>query len=96
MVTRETASVGVQGPEYAVDRYTAVYLSTVAGAQLHGEGDIAGSLQPGKLADVVGFNKDPMTCPSDELFDLRPSFTLVGGRPVFDPEGLIRSNRSHG
>ena len=64
MITRETASVGVQGPEYTVDRYTAMHLSTVAGAQLHGENDRLGTLEPGKLADIVAFHKDPMTCPA--------------------------------
>jgi predicted amidohydrolase YtcJ len=96
MVTRETARVGIQGPEYAVDRYTAVYLSTAVGAQLNGDAGILGSLQPGKLADIVGFHKDPVTCPTDDLYNLQPSFTIVGGRPVFDPDGLITSSRSRG
>jgi hypothetical protein len=42
MVTRETASVGVQGPEYAVDPWTALRLSTTAGAELHGESHTLG------------------------------------------------------
>lgn len=96
MVTRETRSAGVRGPEYAVDRYTAVYLSTAAGAQLNGDADILGTLQPGKLADLVAFPKDPITCRTDDLYDLRPSFTMVGGRPVFDPEGLIPTSGSRG
>jgi hypothetical protein len=34
MVTRETASVGVQGPEHAIDRWMALRLSTLAGVEV--------------------------------------------------------------
>jgi predicted amidohydrolase YtcJ len=89
VVTRQTEAVGVQGPEYAVDQYTAIRLYTVASAQLSGDGDRRGTLQPGRLADVVAFRADPITCPPDDLPALRPAFTMVGGRAVYDPEGLL-------
>jgi predicted amidohydrolase YtcJ len=59
MVTRQTARVGVQGPEYVVDRYTAIHLCTLAGAQLHGDAGRLGSLQPGYLADLIAFQRRP-------------------------------------
>ena len=37
MVTRDTLKAGIQGPEYAIDQYTAVQLYTVAGARLNNE-----------------------------------------------------------
>jgi predicted amidohydrolase YtcJ len=89
MVTRGTLKAGIQGPEYAIDQYTAVQLYTVAGAQLNGEGHRRGTLQPGRLADLVAFRSDPITCPIDDLPSLRPVFTMVGGRIVYDPEALI-------
>ncbi len=92
MVTRQTREAGAEGPEYAIDVYTAVFLSTAAGAYLNGESDRVGSLEPGKLADIVAFREDPMSCPVEKLADLRPTFTMVGGRAVHDPEGLF----SHG
>jgi predicted amidohydrolase YtcJ len=85
MVTRATADVGIQGPEQAVDLRTAVQLSTRAGAALTGDPRL-GVLQPSFLADIVGFSKDPFSCPVEELPSLAPSFTLIGGRPAFDPE----------
>jgi len=45
----QTSSVGVQALEYAVDRYTAVHLSTLAGAELNGQSKSGGSLELGKF-----------------------------------------------
>jgi predicted amidohydrolase YtcJ len=88
-VTRATEQVGIQGPEEAIDQYTAVQLYTVGGAQLDAEGQRRGTLQPGRLADMVAFRADPVTCPVDDLRSMRPAFTVVGGRAVFDPDGLL-------
>ncbi len=66
-----------------------MHLSTVAGAELNGEGSAAGSLEPGKLADIVAFDEDPMTCAVDRLPEVRPRFPIVGGRPVYDPDGAL-------
>jgi predicted amidohydrolase YtcJ len=89
MVTRGTLKVGIQGPEYAIDQYTAVQLYTVAGAQFNGEGQRRGTLEPGKLADLVAFRSNPITCPIDDLPELSPVFTVVGGRAVYDPEAMF-------
>jgi predicted amidohydrolase YtcJ len=94
MVTRQTAAVGQQGPEYAIDRATAFRLCTVAGAELSGDGDRLGALAPRRFADLVAFRDNPMACPIDDLWDLRPVFTMVGGRPAFDPEGLLTAPSS--
>jgi predicted amidohydrolase YtcJ len=91
MVTRRTKEQGVQGPEYAIDRYTATWLCTAAGASLTGESDRLGMLAPGFLADVVVFKTDPLKCPVDDLFDLKPVLTMVAGKSVHDPEGITQS-----
>jgi len=91
MVTRQTESVGVQGPEYAIDRETAMRLATVAGAHLSGEQRRLGPLGPGRLADLVAFRTDPMTCEIDQLPELKPVITIVGGRAVFDADGVFAS-----
>jgi predicted amidohydrolase YtcJ len=91
MVTRQTESIGIQGPKYAIDRETAVRLATVAGAQLSGEQSRLGSLAPGRLADLVAFRADPLTCEINALPELKPVMTIVGGRAVFDPEGIFAS-----
>jgi predicted amidohydrolase YtcJ len=89
MVTRGTNHVGVQGSAYAIDQYAAVRLATAAGAELNGEGHRRGTLRPGRLADLVAFRANPITCPVDDLPALRPAFTIVGGRVTHDPDGLL-------
>src|SRR5260370_40967439 len=73
MVTRGTLKAGIQGPEYAIDQYTAVQLYTTAGAQLNGESHRRGTLEPRRLAALVAFPSKPVTCP---IYDL-PSLVSV-------------------
>jgi predicted amidohydrolase YtcJ len=95
MVTRGTQHAGIQGPEYAIDQYTAVRLSTAAGAELDGESQRRGTLQTRKLADIVAYRTDPITCPLDDLPSLLPVLTMVGGRVVYDPEGVMQALDKH-
>jgi predicted amidohydrolase YtcJ len=89
LVTRGTRTVGVQGPEYRVDTYTAIRLYTEAGGRLLREEGSVGTLAPGAFADIVGFRGDLLDCPVDDLPSQQPALTLVGGRPVHDPDGLF-------
>jgi predicted amidohydrolase YtcJ len=89
LVTRGVEGVGTLGPDQAVDREMALWLYTAAGAALDGESARRGTLEPGRFADLVAFPVDPMTCLVDELPGLRPVFTLVGGRAMHDPAGLL-------
>jgi len=89
LVTRGTRDFGIMWPEYVVDQYTAFELYTAAGARLSGESHRRGTLLPNKLANLVAFPADPITCPVHELFSLKPSFTLVGGRVVYDADGRL-------
>jgi predicted amidohydrolase YtcJ len=85
-----TLKAGIQGPEYAVDQYnTAVQLYTGAGAQLNSESHRRGTLEPRRLADLMAFRSNPITCPIDDLPSLRPIFTIVGGRAVYDLEAML-------
>ncbi|MFI5273377.1 MAG: amidohydrolase family protein [Ktedonobacterales bacterium] len=89
LVTRGTQGAGTLGHEYAVDRYTALWLYTIAGARLSGESERRGTLQPHRLADLVAFPADPISCPVDEPLAIRPVFTMVGGRAMYDPDGRL-------
>jgi hypothetical protein len=43
-----------------------------------------GSIQPGKLADLVVLDRDYLTIPAEQIKDIRPVMTMVGGRVVHD------------
>lgn len=89
MVTRGTKAAGVQGPGHAIDVATALELYTLGSARLNHESGRLGSIAPGKLADLAAYPADPFTANTDVLAALGPVFTIVGGRPVHDPHGLL-------
>jgi predicted amidohydrolase YtcJ len=43
-----------------------------------------GSIQPGKLADLVVLDRDYLTIPADQIKDIKPVMTMVGGRIVYE------------
>jgi predicted amidohydrolase YtcJ len=43
-----------------------------------------GSIQPGKLADLVVLDRDYLTIPAEQVKDIKPTMTTVGGRIVYD------------
>jgi predicted amidohydrolase YtcJ len=47
------------------------------------EGNL-GSLAPGKYADLLVLDRDYLTVPDDEIKDIRPLVTMVGGKVVHD------------
>ena len=51
-----------------------------------------GSIQPGKLADLVVLDRDYLTIPADEIKNIKPVLTMVGGRIVYDA-GTLASTR---
>jgi predicted amidohydrolase YtcJ len=93
MVTRQTRA-GILGPEHAIDVASAIRLYTVDAARLIGESDRLGTLEPGRLADVLAYHRNPMNIPVDELHSLRPAFTIVGGRII--PTGAREQSPASG
>jgi predicted amidohydrolase YtcJ len=47
------------------------------------EGNV-GSLQPGKYADLLVLDRDYLTVPVDQILDIKPTMTMVGGRVVHE------------
>ncbi len=46
-----------------------------------------GSIAPGKYADLVVLDRDYLAVPADEIKDIRPVMTLVGGKVVYSRQG---------
>ena len=46
--------------------------------------DNLGSIAPGKFADLVVLDRDYLTVPADQIKDIQPVLTMVGGKVVWD------------
>ncbi|MCX6642415.1 MAG: amidohydrolase [Candidatus Bathyarchaeota archaeon] len=83
-VARKTEMKGTQlGPEEAVTREEAIRMYTTNGAYLTFEEKTKGSLEPGKLADMIIIDRDILTCPIDNIRDTKIIRTILGGRTVY-------------
>jgi predicted amidohydrolase YtcJ len=89
MVTRTGRTGGPIGPDQAVARSLAFDLYTRRGAALLGVAERRGELRPGMDADLAAFATDPLSCPATALPDTEVVLTLLAGRPVHDPAGLM-------
>ena len=69
-----------------VTREQALIAHTRANAYLFFQEDALGSLEVGKLADLVVLDRDYLTVPAAEIKDIEPTLTIVGGRIVFKRE----------
>ena len=72
-------------PDEAVTVEQALHAATVAPAWLAGDERRRGTLLPGRLADLVVLDRDPVTCPPDELGAIGVVATMVGGRWAHNP-----------
>jgi len=67
-----------------ISREDALVAHTRKNAYLIFQEDNLGSIQPGKLADLVVVDRDYLTIPADQIKDIKVVMTMVGGRVVFD------------
>jgi predicted amidohydrolase YtcJ len=84
LVTRQTNVAGVLGPDQRVSREQALRLYTINTAYMSFEEHLKGSIEPGKLADLVVLADDILTCPEDDIKDLKVLMTVVGGQIVHE------------
>jgi predicted amidohydrolase YtcJ len=54
------------------------------------EGNL-GSLQPGKYADLLVLDRDYLTVPAEQIKDLKPLMTIVGGKIVYEAKKAKKS-----
>lgn len=82
-VTRRTRSGDILGPLQRVDVETALRAMTIWPAWQHFEEDAKGSLEVGKLADLVVLDANPLEVPSGSLADIQVLATYKEGREIF-------------
>jgi predicted amidohydrolase YtcJ len=86
-VTRKTLKgTPPQGwfPEQRISVEEAIRAYTINNARACFEGDIRGSLEVGKLADITVFDRDLLAIPADEILQAEVVYTVVDGQVVFD------------
>jgi|HigsolmetaAR202D_1030399.scaffolds.fasta_scaffold07439_5 Predicted metal-dependent hydrolase with the TIM-barrel fold len=83
-VTRRTSAGEVFYPEERVTREQALRMYTTGAAYLQFSEKSRGSLEVGKLADLVVIDRDFLNCPEDELKDIQPLLTMVEGRVIYE------------
>jgi predicted amidohydrolase YtcJ len=83
MVTRKDPNGNVYGASEAITREQALRLYTSAASRYTFEEARKGTIEPGKLADLVVLSADYATVPEAEIKDIKADMTLVGGKVVF-------------
>jgi hypothetical protein len=68
-----------------LSREAALRAATTEGAYLTFAESDKGSLEPGKLADLVVLSDNPLTCDEERIKDITADLTIVGGRIVHGP-----------
>lgn len=83
-IARRTEVKGTQmGTEQRVTREEAIRMYTINGAYLSFEEDVKGSIELGKLADLIVIDRDILTCPEDEIEETKVLRTILGGKTVY-------------
>jgi hypothetical protein len=82
-VTRKTSSGQVVGAEEAISVMDAIRVYTWNGAYLAKEEHLKGSIEKGKLADIIVLDRDILTIPVEEIKDVKVLTTIVDGKVVY-------------
>ena len=81
-VTRQTDHGTVIHPEQKITREEALKTHTTWAAYMQFAEQERGSIEPGKLADLVVIDRDYLTCPEDEIKLIEPQIVIIDGKIV--------------
>lgn len=87
-VTRDTIAGGVLGADQAISRADALKLLTINNAWLTFDERRKGSIEAGKLADLVLLPEDLMTVDAERIEQMPVLMTMVGGKVVYQHESF--------
>lgn len=82
-VTRKSYLGETIGGEQGIPVMEALKLYTTNAAYATFEEKVKGSIEPGKLADMVVLDRDILSVPSDEIKSFQVEMTIVGGTVVY-------------
>lgn len=79
-------------PEQALSRKQAIRLYTINNAYILFLDDQLGTLEPGKLADLIILDRDLLTCPEEEIVGTQVLATYLGGKTIYQREPQDQEN----
>jgi predicted amidohydrolase YtcJ len=83
MITRKDPKGTVYGKDQAITREEALRLYTSSAAGYNFEESKKGTIEPGKLADLVVLSDDLLTVREDRIKDIQAVTTMVDGKVVY-------------
>jgi predicted amidohydrolase YtcJ len=82
-VARKTTQGKVVHPEERITREEALRMHSSGAAHMQFAEDTRGSIEPGKLADLVVIDRNYLTVAEDEIRSIQPTMTIVDGKVAF-------------
>lgn len=82
-VTRQTYFGKRLIPNEAISVREALRLYTRNAAYCNFEGELMGSIETGKLADLIVISRDILTIPENEIKDIKVDMTIIDGKIVY-------------
>jgi len=83
-VTRQTDRGTPLHPEQKITREEALKTHTIWAAYMQFAETERGSIEPGKLADLVVIDRDFLSCPEEEIKSIEPEMVVLDGKVVFE------------
>jgi predicted amidohydrolase YtcJ len=83
-IARKTDRGEVIHPEEKITRAEAIKTHTIWGAYMQFAEKQRGSIEAGKLADLVVIDRDILSCPEGQIKDIQPLMTILNGKVVFE------------
>ena len=82
-VNRQLRSGKVLGPDERISPIEAIKAITINAARQYFEEDRKGSIEPGKLADLVILDRNPLSVPANDIKDIKIIETIKEGKTIY-------------
>lgn len=83
-VNRKTQTGQIINDQECVEITDALRMFTYNGARASFEENIKGSIEPGKLADLVVLSEDILKTPKEELLNIKADITMINGKIEYE------------
>jgi predicted amidohydrolase YtcJ len=83
-ISRRTEAGDFVLPDEQITPIEALKMYTQNAAKATSQERVIGSIEPGKLADLVVLSRDPTKLPANEMKDIEVEMTILGGEVIWD------------